>query len=205
MNLPSEPMVKSVRVDVGCYVRKKQDFLGIDILRSANVDVQGDATRLPLATSSVDELYSRHTLEHIPDIVQTLRECYRVCSDGGSVELIMPHFTSYEYYNDLSHIRPFAARTFDYYDRHKMSTSRHPEYAPDIDLELVKVELHWWDPDQVRRKRGWKRGVLAFVDRVLNSLANANPFICERFWARWVGGFCEIRFVMHVHKPPRVN
>ncbi|WP_129306626.1 class I SAM-dependent methyltransferase [Streptomyces sp. L2] len=87
-------------VDVGCgngkfIQRLRQDrgdlfLLGLDIASGILADVPGpvavaDATRLPLATGSVDAALALHMLYHVPDIPQAVRELARIVAGDGLV------------------------------------------------------------------------------------------------------------------------
>ncbi|MBT2417474.1 class I SAM-dependent methyltransferase [Streptomyces sp. ISL-22] len=87
-------------VDVGCgngkFIQRLRDdrpelaVLGLDIAPGILAGVPGpvavaDATRLPLATASVDAALALHMLYHVPDIPQAVRELSRVVARGGAV------------------------------------------------------------------------------------------------------------------------
>ncbi|MFC5802340.1 class I SAM-dependent methyltransferase [Streptomyces formicae] len=87
-------------VDIGCgngkfIQRLRQDrpdlyLLGLDIAPGILADVPGpvavaDATRLPLASGSVDAALALHMLYHVPDISQAVRDLARVVTRGGLV------------------------------------------------------------------------------------------------------------------------
>ena len=190
-----------MKLDIGCGPYKRQGYIGVDLEAHPGVDVVGDVTRLPIAQSSIEHIHTRNTLEHIPALLDALRELYRVGQSGATLEITVPHFSSYEYWRDPTHIRPFSVFTFDHFDREKMKTNALPDYAPGIDLEVVRTVLHWWDPQQVAAKRGVKRVVLKTLNGIINFFANARPFLCERFWCWWVGGFVLDTFHLKVRKP----
>lgn len=87
-------------VDVGCgngkfIQRLREDrpelaLLGLDIAPGILAGVPGpvavaDATRLPLATGSVDAALALHMLYHVSDIPQAVRELSRVATSDGLV------------------------------------------------------------------------------------------------------------------------
>lgn len=194
-------MITPVKLDVGCGPYKRPGHVGVDLDPQLGVDVLGDATHLPFRDSCVEHIHTRNTLEHIPALFDALREFYRVSNNGATLEITVPHFSSYEYWRDLTHLRPFSVFTFDHFDRERMKTNALPDYIPGIDFEVVRTVLHWWDPQQVAAKRGVKRGILKALDRIINACANAKPFLCERFWCWWVGGFVLVTFHLRVRKP----
>jgi SAM-dependent methyltransferase len=192
-----------MKLDIGCGPYKKPGYVGVDFDLQPGVDVVADTTALPFADSTIEHIHTRNTLEHIPRLFDALREFYRVSADGATIEITVPHFSSYEYWRDLTHIRPFSVYTFDHFDRHRVTSYPLPDYIPEVDFEVVRTVLDWWDPQQVTVKRGWKKLVLKLLNSTINGIANAKPFLCERFWCWGVGGFVLVTFHLRVHKPLR--
>ena len=52
--------------------------------------LQGDLSRLPMATGSCDRVLMSEVLEHLPDDQEALREVYRVLKPGGILALTVP-------------------------------------------------------------------------------------------------------------------
>lgn len=55
--------------------------------RAAGRLVQGDATRLPIATATLDGVWSLHALLHVPDLSAALHEVARALRPGGLAAL----------------------------------------------------------------------------------------------------------------------
>ena len=61
-----------MKLDIGCSFHKRAGFIGIDIIKSDEVDVVADACLLPFADSTFKGIYTSHCIEHISDrIVQS--------------------------------------------------------------------------------------------------------------------------------------
>lgn len=66
-------------------------FIGLHLQRTGpHVTVVGDATRIPLQSSSVDAALCTHTLEHIENDRAAMRELHRVLRPGGWVAVGVP-------------------------------------------------------------------------------------------------------------------
>lgn len=66
--------------------------------------LQADATRLPLASTSMDAIVSANLLEHVPDDVGALREFWRVVRPGQRVVVVVPAGPQlYDYYDRYLH------------------------------------------------------------------------------------------------------
>lgn len=62
-----------------------------------DVDFPGyDGKTLPFPDESQDYVYSSHTLEHISDYVNAIRDWYRVTKTGGHIITVVPHQFLYE-------------------------------------------------------------------------------------------------------------
>jgi hypothetical protein len=87
----------SLRIDVGCGVRKKVGFIGIDGMAAPNVDCVVDMEKdpLPFENDSVSEVWSNHFLEHltIEGVCKVMGEIHRVCKPWAYVEIRVPHFS----------------------------------------------------------------------------------------------------------------
>jgi ubiquinone/menaquinone biosynthesis C-methylase UbiE len=79
----------TLTLDVGCGPRKKEGFLGVDIEQFSQVDFLMSATDLKFDDCTVDEIYSRRCLSHIPDDAKALSEFYRVLKPNGKVTILV--------------------------------------------------------------------------------------------------------------------
>src|SRR5207302_7013706 len=77
----------NVALDLGCGVDKLPHAIGIDSTDAPSVDVVGDVLVVlrSLPDASVDHIYTRHFLEHVPDLMGILQECVRVLRPGGEL------------------------------------------------------------------------------------------------------------------------
>lgn len=189
-----------VKVDLGCSFHKREGYIGVDVLPAAGVDVRADVCRLPFRDNSVDEIYSSYMLEHVACQLEALREIYRVCRPGAKVRLIIPHFSNPAFYDDLTHKQLYSTRSFEHYDHDLHALTGHPNYLPEVNLKVLRAQLRWWPPQVIARKSFLKRLLLRVADALISGLANLHPFLCERIWCRWVGGFYEVDFLLEVRK-----
>lgn len=88
-----------INVDVGCGVKKKKDYLGIDLVRTKCVDIIGIFEYLPLKDSSVDILFSRRTLPHVYNFSKSLLEAKRVLKRDGKFDLVISSFIGFLYFH----------------------------------------------------------------------------------------------------------
>ena len=81
--------------------------VAIDINTSVYRDVQEweiieyDGRRIPLPDGSIDVVFSSNVLEHVPDVVDFMREMERVLAPGGFMVHVMPT-TTWRFFTTLS-------------------------------------------------------------------------------------------------------
>jgi len=189
-----------IRLDIGCSYHKLKGWIGVDMERGPDVDIIADLHALPFKTSSVDEIHSRHTLEHVRDTHTCISEMYRVCRNSGKLTIIVPHYSNSAYWADVTHLRPFSVRSFEYFNLEYAGKAGFPIYLPEVNLKTRKIVLTYW-PERIYINKGiFKRTVLRMLNGILSGFANLNLFLCERLWCYWVGGFYEVTFELETVK-----
>ncbi|RLA63500.1 MAG: hypothetical protein DRQ88_12320 [Epsilonproteobacteria bacterium] len=130
--LQSKRYGRELRVlDVGCGERKKElgeiDVVGVDLLPLKGVDVVCDLSVFPWSfdDDAFDLVICDDVLEHFEDVVGVMEEIHRITRNGGLVLVSVPHFTSDNYYTDITHRRPFTSRSFDFFDSRKSGVHRY--------------------------------------------------------------------------------
>jgi ubiquinone/menaquinone biosynthesis C-methylase UbiE len=130
-----------VTIDIGCGPSKHPlARYGVDRLQLPDVDFVCDleVDPLPFTDSSVDAIFTRHTLEHIRDLDRVLREIVRVAKPRARVTVVVPHFSNSLGFSDPTHVRFFGYFTFDYYSRQKDTRWRVPSYTDDVWFHIIE-------------------------------------------------------------------
>lgn len=83
------------KIDIGCGSpnNRKAGFIGIDFDASMKPDIVHDITKsIPFAENSVEEVYSSHFLEHLPNLTmkRVISNLIPTCIEGARVELAIP-------------------------------------------------------------------------------------------------------------------
>lgn len=117
--------VKGPILDVGCNAGQFMLFsphqmIGIDIdwdglktaaLRRYRVGSMNVSQALAFKDSCFDAVHMRHVIEHLPNPLRALQECYRVLKPGGMIICSTPdigHCGLNIFYSDYTHLRPFT-------------------------------------------------------------------------------------------------
>lgn len=83
-----------LNIDIGCGAKKRDGYVGVDLLEIADVKCDISVDRLPFNDNSVSTLFSSHCLEHIdPNRLEwhVFKEFTRVVAEDGTIELWHPY------------------------------------------------------------------------------------------------------------------
>src|SRR5262245_41523266 len=108
---------RGLRLNLGSGQRHRPGSYNVDVVELPEVDILA-ALNEPLSglpNDCVEEVYSRHTLEHVTRFLELVAELHRVTRAGGRIEVIVPHFSNPYGYSDPTHVRFFGAYSFYYF------------------------------------------------------------------------------------------
>lgn len=157
------------KIDLGCGPIYREGFLRADFSDEFKPDVLFDLNVIPwpLPDNHFAVIYSSHVIEHLPDINPFLREAIRISKHGCRFRFEFPHYSVYAI--EPGHLRGYGLHALEYFKEFR-TEERRLEWSPGRD----------------------KGRLYSFLDSVITSLANVNPFIAERLWCYWVGGFSNV-------------
>ncbi|UBB24400.1 class I SAM-dependent methyltransferase [Pseudoxanthomonas japonensis] len=84
-------------------------------LYAEKADIRHDLASIPYPfdDNSFDRIRALNIIEHLDNPIDVMREIHRIGADGCLVDIRVPHFRSASLYEDITHVRGFAWRTFD--------------------------------------------------------------------------------------------
>ena len=62
-----------------------------------------------------DVILANDILEHVPDLVKSMRNCFDLLKDGGEMRIHVPYDLSYGAWQDPTHVRAFNEKSWLYY------------------------------------------------------------------------------------------
>lgn len=127
--LPPPPPAP-LRLDLGCGIKPKEGFTGVDVRPFPGVSIVADLVkdRWPWADDSVEEAHCSHMVEHIPRERRPhfFNELWRVLKPGARCTMVTPHWASTRAYGDITHEWPPVAPMFlAYLDKEWRKTTPH--------------------------------------------------------------------------------
>lgn len=151
-----DPQKGDIILEIGCNNGHLLDHVARLCLHSFGIDINKDmvgrlhnkriipmdARNLGFASDAFDKIFSSHTLEHIPRIVQVFKEAYRVLKEQGVFVFSFP----LEIFQGQSAIRdsvflyghPFYARKIHV---HRLTPKRVKRMIADISFEVAKTSI----------------------------------------------------------------
>lgn len=117
-----------MKLDLGCGVQKKPEFLGADKIETSQTDYVFDITkdRFPFDDESVDELYCGDVIEHITyaEMIHMMNESWRILIPKGKMT-ICTVLGLEGWFNHPPHVRPIFPNQFEYFKKTDSGTFNH--------------------------------------------------------------------------------
>jgi predicted SAM-dependent methyltransferase len=183
-------------LNLGAGEKLVEGAVNVDITPGEGIDQIVDLTQFPYPweDNSIDGIHLSHILEHFPDQVPVIKECYRILKKGGFFRVVVPHCSSLSSVGCMGHYRTYCADTlYRYLDTH----SRIDQYMfRDVSFKTRYYYLNWvWEEAAVTGFLNfpkWSRPILPLINKINNKLINKSHRMFERFWWPLVGGASEV-------------
>ena len=137
------------KLDIACGQNKQQGFKGIDIAGDADILHDLNDFPWPVKTSSVQEAFCSHYVEHIPHwrpgfakdgFWLFFEEAHRILRNEATIEIIHPYLKSDRAFWDPTHVRFIHEVTWYYLSRVWREAQGLDHYDTDVDFEIVTIE-----------------------------------------------------------------
>jgi SAM-dependent methyltransferase len=183
-------------LDVGCGVNKHPGAIGMDINPRTDADVIHDAgvVPYPFADDEFDEIISRHTIEHVPDVMAFISELHRITKAGGRIRLVTPHYTNPDWPTDPTHRNLLNSYSFNCF---MLDRRLFPFYT---DVELKPIHTH------VSLANLWRALGLEFLVNLDGRWPSFR--FTRKFWEHYLSTIMrgkELHFEFEVVKKNQVN
>jgi Tfp pilus assembly protein PilF len=162
-----------LKLNLGCGMHKREGYVNVDQSPVCQPDVVLDLERTPWPwpDDAVDAVQLIHVLEHLgqqPHVfLAIMKELWRVCGDGATIHIEVPHPRSDEFLGDPTHVRAVTADGLDLFSQRKCA-----EYARTgaantplgkylgVDFEIVSTTL----VPKAEWLERWQRGEVSEAD-----------------------------------------
>jgi hypothetical protein len=188
------------KLHMGCGFQKLPGFLNVDILESAKPDEVIDLNKpLPWQDDEFCHIVAKDVLEHLgntgEDLINVLKEMYRISCHGAIWEIVVPHWRCHTAIDDPTHRRPITVGLFHLFDRvsllNRAKSKQGVSYLAfehDIDISVLDTQFEFTGPWQKRIDE--KTITQEELDFALNTYNNVA---------------LTTRLLIQVHKPARIK
>jgi hypothetical protein len=100
-----------MKINIGAGSTKIEGFVTCDYDKLNNPDYcfNLETDTFPFANNSVEIVVAHHVLEHLGEgYFNCLKELYRVCKPGATIDIRVPHHRHDYFYDDPTHRRPIT-------------------------------------------------------------------------------------------------
>ena len=100
-----------MKINLGSGNKRFPDYYNVDSDPNCNPDyvVKLGEECLPFADNTVNAVIAHHVFEHIGEgFFFFLKDLYRVCRDGATIDVHVPHPRHDYFLGDLTHVRPIT-------------------------------------------------------------------------------------------------
>lgn len=127
-----------MKLNLGCGAKRLTGFTGVDLVKTAAVDVSHDLNIFPypFATNSAEEIILDNVLEHLDDVLKVMAEVHRLAVPGALIKIRVPYFKSNSAFTDPTHKHFFSETSFKYF------TADNPlNFYSTARFKIIKTEL----------------------------------------------------------------
>lgn len=181
-----------IKLHLGAGEKRLDGYYNVDFVDLPGIDIIADLNK-PfdlIPANSVNEIYSRHTLEHVENFFGLIGEIHRVCQEGAKITIIVPHFSNPYYYSDPTHVRTFGLYTFNYFIdyQNQPEVRKVPSFYSDFRFKLKEVKIDFY------RRSYLERLLVPLISKIVNSSFRIQNYY-ERRWS-WMLPAWQITYVM---------
>jgi ubiquinone/menaquinone biosynthesis C-methylase UbiE len=142
-----------MKLNIGCGLNKVQGFINIDKYPESKPDQVMDAERTPwpFDANQIDEVLFNHSLEHMGAdtevFLNLMKELYRVCKPGATIQINVPHPRHDNFLGDPTHVRIISPQVLSLFSKklnHELAAQGLPNTPLgiylDVDFEIKHVK-----------------------------------------------------------------
>ncbi len=168
--------MRKTKLHLGCGHVIKEGWLNHDLAHLPGVDVVHDLRDFPwpFEDGQFTDVFMKDVLEHLPDLIGTMEELYRVTRPGAKLYITVPYWNSPEALGDPTHARMFNEHLWGFFDPSQWQCKERPYYSRA--RFYVRRMGVWVTPlNTIARIPGLTRDYLVFnpmLKKILLSLAS---------------------------------
>lgn len=139
-----------MKINIGAGSTKIEGFVTCDYDKLNNPDYcfNLETDTFPFANDSVEIVVAHHVLEHLGEgYFNCLKELYRVCKPGATIDIRVPHHRHDYFYDDPTHRRPITVGGLRLFSKKHNRLCKEQDAASSRlgDFFQVDFEILEWD------------------------------------------------------------
>lgn len=166
------------KLNIGCGNDVLEGYINLDVAKLPGVDVIHNLREFPwpFDGNMFEEIKMIHALEHLPNTIRTIEEVWRITKHEAKVTIRVPYWNCWHSIGDLTHVKRFHQKSFDFFDPEKERCQKRPYYSH----ARFKVDkTYYWIPilPMGSEGKGWVRirnnigkGILSLLATYLNNI-----------------------------------
>jgi len=168
-------------LNLGCGSKPIPGSVNLDRNIAVNPDVVHDLNEKPwpFPDGEFTDVLAYDVLEHCADIIGAMEEIHRVCRNGASIRITVPHFSCMNAFTDPTHQHFFGWSSFGYLTGER--------------------DLSFYTAKHFRRRATQLIFFPGLINKVVRHLANRHPDAYEKRWA-WIFPAWFLYFELEVIK-----
>lgn len=165
------------KLNIGCGNDILQGCINLDTAALPGVDVVCDLTEFPwpFDDDRFEEIRMINVLEHLPDLMRTMEEVWRISRDGCRVVIRVPYWNCWQSIGDPTHLKMFHQQSFDFFDPQRKQCRERPYYTQ-ARFKINNTRF-WFPLFPFGGGRGWVKinnrvlkGLLSFLAMYLSNI-----------------------------------
>lgn len=107
-----------MNLNLGCADDIRAGYVNVDLFPYEGIDIIEDlsAPDWIWSTSTIDEILAFDIIEHLPNKINTMNECWRILKPGGVLNIVVPTTNGTGAFQDPTHVSYWNRRSFLYYE-----------------------------------------------------------------------------------------
>jgi SAM-dependent methyltransferase len=102
-------------LNLGCGSDLKKKHINIDVLDTADLQLDLEIGKLPFPKNSCESVFAAHIFEHLHNFAKIVNECHRILKPNKILQVHVPCYPAAECFHDPTHVRVFTDKTFQYF------------------------------------------------------------------------------------------
>lgn len=177
-----------MKINIGAGSTKIEGFLTCDYDKLNNPDYcfNLETDTFPFANNSVEIVVAHHVLEHLGEgYFNCLKELYRVCKHGATIDIRVPHHRHDYFYDDPTHRRPITVGGLRLFSKKHNKLCKEQDAASSRLGDYFEVDFEILEWDYIPSQK-YKEQFIGKPREEVETYLDQHNNIIEELWVKLV-------------------